>query len=256
LLQRLETGSSLHVYLLPGTRSALLADVRDAVDPRRSELARALRALPRDAGPTLLVADLVFHARDVDLELLKALGKLAHAHGALLLGGAGPELVGVRGSGEPQGPWDIQPWDHEDWLDFRATAEAESVALALPRILLRAPYGRDAEAIESMSFEELDVPPERDRLLWGNAAFASALLLGQSVGDEGRTGPHGQRLEVPGLPLYAWSAADESGLVTCTEWTVRTDVAGALLKAGLTVFVATGQGDTARLAGFRALGLG
>jgi type VI secretion system protein ImpC len=255
LMQRLETGPSLHVHLLQASRSALLADLRAAGDPRRSQLARTLRALPHENSPPLLLADLAFGPNDGDLELLAGLAVLAHDVEGLLVGGAAAGLAGVGGRAEPEASWDIHPWSHDAWLAFRGSPEADSVCLALPAILLRSAYGQGADAIEGFAFEEMTVPPARERLLWGNPAFALGVLLGEALGSRGWPLQLGARLEVDGLPVHAWRNDDETGLVPCTEWTVRDDVAKELRSAGLSVFMPTGHGDIARLRSFRTLGL-
>jgi type VI secretion system protein ImpC len=251
LVHRLETGTALRVHVLQATRGALLADARAAADPNRSQLGRALRALPQD-GPTLLVADLFFDARDEDLEILQSLGRAAFALGGIVIGGAGPGLIGVGESSAPEGPWDVHPWDHPDWIAFRRSPEAESVALALPRVLLREPYGQAGESIRTFEFEETSVPTQPSELLWANPAFVAALILGEKLAS-GSPPSAEDRLEASSLPVHSWKGPDGSVLVPCTEWTMRTDVAGALLKAGFMALVPSGNGDSARLLRFQTL---
>jgi type VI secretion system protein ImpC len=252
LAHRLESGPGLRIHLLQASRPALLSDQRGTTDASRSELSRALRALPQDGGPTLIVADLVFEATEEDLEILTALGSAALALGGIVIGGVAPGLVGVAESSEPEGPWDVQPSGLDEWVAFRKSPEAESVALALPRTLLRTPYGRTGETIRSFEFEELDVPPRAAELLWGNPAFVSVLLLAGTLAAGSPPGP-GELLEASGLPVHSWSGRDGAELVPCTEWRTRTDVAGALLKAGFMPLVPGRNGDSARLIRFQTL---
>jgi type VI secretion system protein ImpC len=255
LLQRLEVGPSLRVHVLQATRSGLLADSRVGADPGRSELGRALRALPRGNGPALVVVDLAFDANDEDLEVLTALARTAHEHEAIVIGASAPGLAGLDGRGEPEGPWDVQPWSDPAWLAFRKSAQSDNVLLALPRIMLRPPYGEDGESCQKLDFEETAVPPTRAEYLWGNPGFACAVLLGQAVAASGWPLRLPDPPEVTGLPVHSWRDGERSGLVHCTEWVARSDVAGALSKSGLTVFMTSGHGDVARLMKFRTLGL-
>ena len=64
------------------------------------------------------------------------------------------------------------------WAELRRLPEAAHVGLALPRVLLRPPYGRDGAAVEGLDFEELADGGGGETLLWGNPAFAWAVLLG------------------------------------------------------------------------------
>ena len=60
--------------------------------------------------------------------------------------------------------------DH--WDELRAIPEASYLGLALPRFLLRLPYGARTSAIESFPFEEMPGAPVHAHYLWGNPALA------------------------------------------------------------------------------------
>ena len=59
----------------------------------------------------------------------------------------------------------------------RGWLQAAWIALALPRILLRRPYGAKTEPIDSFAFEEIPGAPEHEAYVWGNGALACALVL-------------------------------------------------------------------------------
>ena len=66
------------------------------------------------------------------------------------------------------------------WQALRNLPEAAYIGLALPRFLLRLPYGADTEPVEAFDFEEMSSPFDHESFLWGNPGFACALLLGQA----------------------------------------------------------------------------
>ena len=58
------------------------------------------------------------------------------------------------------------------WNAFRETEDSRYVALALPRMLLREPYGKDTIPVNAFSYEEGIDGKTHGSYLWGNAAWA------------------------------------------------------------------------------------
>jgi len=96
------------------------------------------------------------------------------------------------------------------WKSFRGSEDARYVGLALPRILLRSPYGVRPEAPgEYRHVEDIRSP---ENLLWGNAAFAFATCIANSFSRYGWCGAirgvEGGGL-VEGLPTWVLEADPE-----------------------------------------------
>lgn len=87
----------------------------------------------------------------------------------------------------------------------------------MPRVLLRLPYGRAADPVEAFDFEELSPERRHEEYLWGNPAFACALLLAQAYAAGGWAMPPGDYLEVADLPAHTYREAGESVLQACAE---------------------------------------
>ena len=68
---------------------------------------------------------------------------------------------------------------------MRAQPDAAWLGLALPRFLLRLPYGKKTDRCERFDFEELPDDPLHEHYLWGSPALACAVLLGVSFGRDG-----------------------------------------------------------------------
>ena len=66
---------------------------------------------------------------------------------------------------------------------MRTLPDAETIGLALPRFLLRLPYGKKTFSAESFDFEEFEGAPGHEDYLWGNSAFAVALRLGRAFNE-------------------------------------------------------------------------
>ena len=60
------------------------------------------------------------------------------------------------------------------WRSFRESEDSRYVALTLPHILMRLPYGPDTSPVEGFNFEEDVDGRDHSKYLWGNAAYALA----------------------------------------------------------------------------------
>src|SRR4029078_1907664 len=70
--------------------------------------------------------------------------------------------------------------EYAKWKAFRQTEDSRYVALAVPRMLLREPYGNDTVPVEAFHYEELVDGTEHEKYLWGNAAWALAARATQA----------------------------------------------------------------------------
>jgi predicted component of type VI protein secretion system len=207
LLDETEGGEEVQVWLLDASTSALRDDiVRSADDPTRSKIfdilvGRAERA--PDADPwSIVIGDHLFGPADDDLYLLATLGALCRRAGALFVGGASPQLTG----GAVSDAWDA----------LRSQSFASSVALAAPRTLVRLPYGKAFDAIDSFAFEELD-GATHESFLWGNSAVTLGRLLIRGFVARGWDMEPGDELDLADLPMVVRGEGDDRAMQACAE---------------------------------------
>ena len=129
------------------------------------------------------------------------------------------------------------------WEELRSIAEASYLGLALPRFLLRLPYGAASSPIDAFAFEEMpSTGPVHSRFLWGNPALACLALL-----------TAGGALNLEGLPIHTYQRDGEWTMTPCAEvWMTETQ-ALALIDLGLMPLLAFKDSGRVRLAGFRAI---
>jgi type VI secretion system protein ImpC len=75
--------------------------------------------------------------------------------------------------------------EYAKWKSFRQSDDSRYVALALPHILLRQPYGAETAPVEDFNYEEAVDGTDHSKYLWGNAAWALASRVTQSFGTYG-----------------------------------------------------------------------
>ncbi len=254
LTRRLETGTELTLELIDATRGELEADLLSAraIDTTSTYKLLVEPSVGIEGGRpwTFLVTDLTFGPSRRDVALLWRLGQVARLAGAPLVAAASSQLVGCESLVAAPDPddWAAPPAD-EGWSDLRRSAEAPYLGLTLPRFLLRAPYGPETSPIEAFSFEEFTGPPAHEAYLWGNPAFALAVLLGASFNADGRFDHRRLAADLTDLPLCIERTDDgETRAKPCAEVLLGSRGADRLLAAGLMPFQSIRDRDAIRLA--------
>jgi type VI secretion system ImpC/EvpB family protein/type VI secretion system ImpB/VipA family protein len=253
LLDETEGGEEVQLWLADVSAGDLVADIeRAAEDPAKSAafellVARAERAA--DGQPwSAVVGNYLFGPGDDDLRSLSLLGALCRRAGALLLAGADSSLAGCRSFGAHTAPatWELSAADAAKWRALRGQPFASSVALALPRVLTRLPYGKGLEAIDAFAFEELD-GADHESLPWGNAAFALGRLLIRGFMANGWDMEPGDELELAELPALVRGSGDDRKLQACAEAYVGERGGEKLLSLGLVPVLSYEQRAAVRL---------
>jgi type VI secretion system protein ImpC len=226
LISSLELDENLQLSLFDVTRDELLGDVVAAQGQvAQTGLYRTLvgrrSEVPDGQGWSVLIGLFHFGPSQTDIGLLAALGLLASHAGGPLLAGADWALAG-----DDAGALD-------GWRALRRSEAARWIGLAAPRVLLRRPYGKGSDPIESFAFEEFAGAPPQDELLWGNASLATALLIGKAFTARGWDMTPGDEREVGDLPAYTFVRDGEREMQPCAERVLSDNQIETLLKAGL-----------------------
>ena len=203
LIRGLDTDADLHVYLLDITLPELVSEMS------------AVQTELRKKGPWALIAgNYTFAQTELDAQVLRRLAVLGSSVGAPFLAEAQLPREGIE----------------QAWTDLRHSPEAPWIGLALPRFLLRLPYGKDTVGIESFPFEEMP-KSEHGAYLWGNPAFFCAYLLGKSYLDQGWGMTRLER-RIDGLPMHVFREDGEHVAKPCAEVLMTEKEAVSLLDAG------------------------
>jgi type VI secretion system protein ImpC len=220
LLQRVETGVDLKLYLVDITREELVEAAHSGLSPCRD-------------GWSVAASLHSFSPAERDCAVLARLAGLARQTGGPVLAGIHPRLMGCESMAATPDPDDWkQPLDaagREAWRQLRGNPDARWIGLALPRFLLRLPYGRGTSPCESFDFEEMPQPPVHESYLWGSPAVACACLLGQAFNVRGWQLHPGLRNQIDGLPVHTYRAAGESRTTPPAETWITDLVAGRIL---------------------------
>lgn len=261
LVRRVETGSQLKLHLIDLSKDELAADLMSSQDLRAvgayKLLVEETVGTPCAERWALIIGNYTFSPRREDADLLGRLAKIARAAGAPFIAAASPRLLGCSSIAETPQPRDWRLTPDADaaaaWEALRRLPEASAIGLALPRFLLRLPYGKKTDAIESFDFEEIPESAEHEDYLWGNPAFACAALLAQSFSECGWEMRPGTHAQIDGLPLHVYEQDGESGLKPCAEAVLTNDAADRILEEGLMPLVSLKGRDAVRVVRFQSI---
>ncbi|MCA9659556.1 MAG: type VI secretion system contractile sheath large subunit [Myxococcales bacterium] len=186
LVERVDPSAGIRVELLSATVDELALDFAEAPELPHAGLFRLVytRALATYGGAPygLLCGDFASGPAAADLELLRAIGRVAAAAQVPFVGNARPELLGVESFTELVDLVDVgaalDGAAGRRWRALRAATSARYLGLALPRFLLRAPYDVDADSAAPLPYREA-ARVECD-LLWGHASIAFAIRVAEA----------------------------------------------------------------------------
>lgn len=261
LVSRLETGAGLELYLFDIAKAELAADLMGAEDLRSTGTYRLLveqTVETRGGEPwAALAGNYTFDETREDAELLGRLARIARQAGAPFISAAHPHALGCESLAETPDPdhWrrPVEVDGSQAWEALRKLPEATYLGLALPRFLLRLPYGADTEPTEEFAFEEMDPEPYHDHYLWGNPSFACVCLLAQAFSHYGWDLRPGAIQYIEGLPLHIYKEHGEARVKPCAEVALTERAVEIILDKGLMALPSFRNQDRVRLARFQSL---
>lgn len=209
------------------------------LDVTKAELARSLDALDFGDKPwALMIGNYSFDCSAEDAKLLERLGALARRTGAPFIAEAAP-------------PDDDS--ETAEWRALRRSPGARWIGLALPRFLVRMPYGRQSYAIDSFPFEEIPGRPEHGDYLWGNPAFICAWLLGRAFNEQGWRFRPGAVRRIDGLPYHVCQIEGETRSQPCAEVALTDHEIEFIQDHGFMALAAMKNSDVAMIMRFQSI---
>jgi len=197
LVMNTETGTMLKLRLLNATKGELQDDLEKAVDFDQSILFKQL--YEEEYGTfggfpfSLLIGDYSFGRKPQDITWLTKMSGVAAAAHAPFIAAADPLLFDLDSFTDLKVPRDLaksfESTELIGWKSFRNSEDSRYVALTLPRILLRLPYGKDTIPVDEFDYNEDVDGKNHSKYLWGNPAYA----LGARITNA--------------FALYKWTAA-------------------------------------------------
>lgn len=152
-----ETDASLRVKVLNVSKSELQAMMRRYPGAKWDKSPLHDMVYEQNLGTLggkpfgCLIGDYHFDHSSGDVNLLNSLSKISEAALAPFISGASPTLLGLDEWNEISQPPDLseifETPEYAQWNSLRDSENARFVALTLPRVLAREPYGQNSNAV-------------------------------------------------------------------------------------------------------------
>lgn len=234
LLSQTETSDMLKVKILNVPKKELLRDLQRAPEFDQSALFK--KVYEEEYGVFggspfgALVGDYEFGRSGQDIELLEKVAQVAAASHAPFITAASPEMLNLESFTQLDAPRDLakvfDSTEYAKWKAFRQSEDSRYVALTLPRMLLREPYGNATVPVEAFHYEEHVDGTDHDKYLWGSSAWALAARINQAFANYGwcaciRGVESGGLVE--GLPVHTFRTDSGDVAMKCPTETPITD---------------------------------
>lgn len=136
-----------------------------------------------------IIGDYYFNHTAPDIELLKGIAQIAAAAHAPFIAASDPSIMNLDSWQELANPRDITKIfstpEYAAWRSFREMDDSRYVALTMPRVLSRVPYGADTNPVEGFNFTEDTGAGNSANYNWMNAAYAMGVNINRSFVDYG-----------------------------------------------------------------------
>ncbi|HEU5400803.1 MAG TPA: type VI secretion system contractile sheath large subunit, partial [Terriglobales bacterium] len=193
LMDQSETSDMLKIKVLNVSKRELLKDLQRAPEFDQSALFKKVYeeefGVFGGAPFAALVGDYEFGKGPEDIELLERISQVASSAHAPFLSSASADLLNLSSHTQLGSPRDIgkifDSTEYAKWKSFRQSDDSRYVALTLPHVLMRLPYGKDTKQIEAFDYEEAVDGSDHSKYLWGNASFALGARLTNSCAKHG-----------------------------------------------------------------------
>ncbi len=162
LVHKPESDEGLKIKVLNVNKKDLLKDLEKAVEFDQSTLFKKI--YEEEYGQLggepygMLVGDYEFSRTLDDVNMLKLLSGVAAMAHAPLVANASSKLFNMDRYTELTAPRDLtkifQGVEYGAWKSFRDSEDSRYVALTMPRVLGRLPYGEDFKRVHEFNFEE------------------------------------------------------------------------------------------------------
>lgn len=234
LVMNTETSVHLKLRLINASKDELREDLEKAIEFDQSSLFK--KVYEEEYGTfgghpySCLMADYDFDATSPDLSLMEKLSHVAAAAHAPVLAAADPTMFNLDTYADLGKPRDLakifESADKIKWKSFRDMEDSRYMALCLPRVLMRLPYGPETLPVHGINYEESVDGKTLKTFVWGNPAYMLAQRITNAFALFGWTaairGVEGGGL-VEGLPSYTFKTTEGDIALKCPTQIAITD---------------------------------
>ena len=160
LMDRTETSDMLKIKIINVSKKDLLRDLQRA--PEFDQSAMFKKVYEEEFGVFgghpfgALIGDFEFGKGPEDMELVEKISQVASAAHAPFISAADSAMFNLDGFTELGNPRDLakifDTTEYAKWKSFRASEDSRYVALTVPHILMREPYGKATRPVDEFDY--------------------------------------------------------------------------------------------------------
>jgi type VI secretion system protein ImpC len=188
MLDKTETSVNLKIKVLNCSKKELLRDLQRAAEFDQSAMFK--KVYEEEFGVFgghpfgALIGDYEFGKSPEDMELIEKVSQVAAAAHAPFITAATSSIFNLDSFSELAAPRDLakifDTTEYAKWKSFRNSDDSRYVALTVPHILMREPYGKATRPVDEFDYEEGVDGTDHSKYLWGNAAWALGARITES----------------------------------------------------------------------------
>ncbi|MDR1391009.1 MAG: type VI secretion system contractile sheath large subunit [Holosporales bacterium] len=221
-----ETSSRLKIRLMNASVKDIQDDLTKAIEFDQSALFKKIYEEEYGtfggAPYSCLIGDFAFSNQPRDIQLLEHISELAAVAHTPFISSVSSLFFNLDKFEDMPLPRDLEKVfespDYIKWNSFRNTEDSRYVALLLPRVLMRLPYGPETLPVAEFNFKENVGVGETDKFCWGNPAYALGQRITSAFAKYSWTaairGVEGGGM-VEGLPTYVFKTLEGDKSVKC-----------------------------------------
>ena len=187
VIDRTDFRQNIKLEIMNVSKDDLLEDFEDSPEVVKSGLYKHIYTAEygqfggQPVGAVVCNYDFGPGSQDVKLaQYCASVGAMSHAP---FIASTAPSMFGVDNFEEIPNLKDMESIfegpTYAKWRSFRESEDSRYFALAMPRFMLRTPYGPETTPVKAFNYEE-SAEGETENYLWGNAAFALTTKLTDS----------------------------------------------------------------------------
>jgi type VI secretion system protein ImpC len=208
-----------------------------------------------------IVGDYAFDKSPKDIDILKYIGRIAASAHTPFISGASPQLFNWDKWSDMNSVRDIGKIfttpEYAGWNSLRDSEDSRYIALCMPRVISRLPYGAKSVKADGFDFEEETHGHDVSNYAWMNAAYAMAVNINRAFEEHGWTvnirGVESGGL-VPNLPTPVFETDDGALDMKCpTELAISDHREGELSAAGVIPLIHRKNTDQAAFIGAQSV---
>ncbi len=253
LLHRVELDEGIEIVVYDVHAAEFAADIAAHENLEQTGLYKWLveePAMDANQGPfSLILCNFQWELIPPHADLLGRVAQIAAAAGAPFVSSIDKSTL------TKVAPEEVHPLITQSWTALRSMPQASYLALVTPRFMLRHPYGKKSDPIDSFAFEEFTPQSGLKGMLWGNGAFLIGVSLAQAFVNDGlKQMKLDSVLTIDDIPFYYYNDpyGDQVAL-PCTERNVNVVAAQYATAQGFIPLVALKGRQEVRIGGMHSI---